>query len=80
MTDQWHDWRHGKATQRIRANTSTEQIQMAERGQRGIRINKGGETESTRAVLEDDIENCRLSENTRNSSVRTTIVRPMSSP
>jgi hypothetical protein len=80
VTDQWHDLRHGKATQRIRANTSTEQIQMAERGQRGIRINKGGETESTRAVLEDDIENCRLSENTRNSSVRTTIVRPMSSP
>lgn len=79
VKDHWREQRLGKATQRTRANTLTTEIQMAERDQRGTNIKKDGETESTKEVLEDNIEISTVSENTRNSSVRTASERPISS-
>ena len=78
VTDQWRGWRQAMATQRVWTNKSTTQVQMAERGQRVNNINKGGETESTKEVLGDDMEISTVSENTRQSSLRTASVRPMS--
>lgn len=71
---EYRDWRRAKAVRRARTtNSSTSQINMAERGHHGLNMaHLGGkrelETESTREVLDDDTE-ITSAEYTRNKTL-----------
>jgi hypothetical protein len=70
---EYRDWRRAKAMQRVRANSSTSQVNMAECGQCGLGIGNlgsrpGEEKESTKEVLDDDVE-IGIAESPRNHSI-----------
>ena len=76
---EYHERRRLRLSKKEQVN-SLAQIRMAERGQRGVSLSKGGDTESTKDVLEQTEEMAIISGNTRNSSVEALSARSLSSP